>query len=188
MSVRFQVLMATSMHVTVFWDVAVYSLVETDRRFRGHLCRLCLYCDRSRSWKRPPSKQHGRLAADQRVLRSMQCSAQRPTIWIQSNVSNSVNCIQQSQATSRCYRNEAADDDSLEIKTSAHHMPLRACAVRGWLGKLKNGETPNYFTKHYQSGQSKEDVVSDIHSAWENDKCVPNTSRKSWMGDTTWKT
>jgi hypothetical protein len=31
---RFQVLTATSMKMTVFWDAATRSLVETDRRFR----------------------------------------------------------------------------------------------------------------------------------------------------------
>jgi hypothetical protein len=33
--VRFQVLAATSMKMTVFWDAALRSLVDTDRRFRG---------------------------------------------------------------------------------------------------------------------------------------------------------
>jgi hypothetical protein len=33
--VRFQVLTATSMKVTVFWDVAPRSLIEIDRHFRG---------------------------------------------------------------------------------------------------------------------------------------------------------
>jgi hypothetical protein len=33
--VRFQVLTATSMKMTVFWDVALRSLVQTDGRFRG---------------------------------------------------------------------------------------------------------------------------------------------------------
>jgi hypothetical protein len=35
---RFQVLTATSMNTTVFWDVAPCSLVEMDRRFRGAHC------------------------------------------------------------------------------------------------------------------------------------------------------
>jgi hypothetical protein len=35
---RFQVLTATSMKMTVFWDVAPCSLVATDRRFRGVHC------------------------------------------------------------------------------------------------------------------------------------------------------
>jgi hypothetical protein len=35
---RFQVLMATSMKMTVFLNVAPYSLVETDRTFRGANC------------------------------------------------------------------------------------------------------------------------------------------------------
>jgi hypothetical protein len=33
--VRFQVFMAVSMKMTVFWNVAPCSLVEIDRRFRG---------------------------------------------------------------------------------------------------------------------------------------------------------
>jgi hypothetical protein len=33
--VRLQVLTAVSMEVNVFWVVAQYNLVETDRRFRG---------------------------------------------------------------------------------------------------------------------------------------------------------
>jgi hypothetical protein len=36
--VRFQVLTAESMKVTVSWDVALCSLVEIDRRFRGAYC------------------------------------------------------------------------------------------------------------------------------------------------------
>jgi hypothetical protein len=35
---RFQVLTAVSMNMTVFWDVAPCSLVEIDRRFRGAYC------------------------------------------------------------------------------------------------------------------------------------------------------
>jgi hypothetical protein len=38
--VRFQVLMAASMNVIIFWDVAPYSLVEIYRRFR---CTYCLW-------------------------------------------------------------------------------------------------------------------------------------------------
>jgi hypothetical protein len=33
--VRFQVLMATSMKIAVLWDVALCSLIEIDRHFRG---------------------------------------------------------------------------------------------------------------------------------------------------------
>jgi hypothetical protein len=36
--VRFQVLTATSMKMTVFWDVVPYSLIEIYRRFRGAYC------------------------------------------------------------------------------------------------------------------------------------------------------
>jgi hypothetical protein len=35
---RFQVLTAASMKMTVFWDVTPCCLVETDRRFRGSFC------------------------------------------------------------------------------------------------------------------------------------------------------
>jgi hypothetical protein len=35
---RFQVLAAASMKVTVFWDVAPRSLVEINRRFKGTYC------------------------------------------------------------------------------------------------------------------------------------------------------
>jgi hypothetical protein len=35
MNVRFHVLMAASMKMTVFWDIPQYYLVEVDRRFRG---------------------------------------------------------------------------------------------------------------------------------------------------------
>jgi hypothetical protein len=35
---RFQVFTAVSMKMTVFWDVALYGLVEIDRRFRGAYC------------------------------------------------------------------------------------------------------------------------------------------------------
>jgi hypothetical protein len=35
---RFQVLAAMSIKMTVFWDVAPWSLVEIDRRFRGAVC------------------------------------------------------------------------------------------------------------------------------------------------------
>jgi hypothetical protein len=38
--VRFQVLIATRMKITVFWDIARCSLVETNRRFR---CAHCLH-------------------------------------------------------------------------------------------------------------------------------------------------
>jgi hypothetical protein len=38
MFVRFQVLTAASMKVTVFWDVTPCSLVEVYRRFRGACC------------------------------------------------------------------------------------------------------------------------------------------------------
>jgi hypothetical protein len=37
---RFQVLTAPSMKISVFWDVVPYSLVETDRRFRGAHCLI----------------------------------------------------------------------------------------------------------------------------------------------------
>jgi hypothetical protein len=37
-ALRFQVLMAASMKVTVFWNVAPCSLIEIDRRFRGAYC------------------------------------------------------------------------------------------------------------------------------------------------------
>jgi hypothetical protein len=37
-TMRFQVLTATRIKTTVFWDVAPCSLVETDRRFRGAFC------------------------------------------------------------------------------------------------------------------------------------------------------
>jgi hypothetical protein len=33
--VRFQVLTAVSLKMTAFWDIAPFSLVEVDRRFRG---------------------------------------------------------------------------------------------------------------------------------------------------------
>jgi hypothetical protein len=36
--VRFQVLTAASTKMTVFWDVALCSLAENDRRFRGAYC------------------------------------------------------------------------------------------------------------------------------------------------------
>jgi hypothetical protein len=36
--VRFQVLTAASMKMTVFWDVAPCSMVDTDRRFRVAYC------------------------------------------------------------------------------------------------------------------------------------------------------
>jgi hypothetical protein len=36
--VRFQILTATSMKMTVFWDVAPCSLVDNDRRYRGAYC------------------------------------------------------------------------------------------------------------------------------------------------------
>jgi hypothetical protein len=36
--VRFQVLTAASMKMTVFWDVTLCSLVEVYRRFRGACC------------------------------------------------------------------------------------------------------------------------------------------------------
>jgi hypothetical protein len=36
--VRFQVLTAASMKMTVFWDVAPCSLVDVYRRFRGTYC------------------------------------------------------------------------------------------------------------------------------------------------------
>jgi hypothetical protein len=36
--VRFQVLTAASMKITIFWDVAPCSLVEVYRRFRGAYC------------------------------------------------------------------------------------------------------------------------------------------------------
>jgi hypothetical protein len=36
--VRFQVLTAASMKMTVFWDIAPCSLVEVYRRFRGACC------------------------------------------------------------------------------------------------------------------------------------------------------
>jgi hypothetical protein len=39
--VRFQVLTAASMKMTVFWDVAQCSVVEIDRRFRGAYCLHC---------------------------------------------------------------------------------------------------------------------------------------------------
>jgi hypothetical protein len=35
---RFQVLVAVSMKVTVFWDVTLFSLAETVRRFRDDYC------------------------------------------------------------------------------------------------------------------------------------------------------
>jgi hypothetical protein len=35
---RFQVLTATSMKMTSFWDTAPCSLVDVDRRFRGAYC------------------------------------------------------------------------------------------------------------------------------------------------------
>jgi hypothetical protein len=38
MQVRFQVLILTSMKMTVFWDVAQCSLVKVNRRFRGTRC------------------------------------------------------------------------------------------------------------------------------------------------------
>jgi hypothetical protein len=37
-NVRFQVLMAASMKIRAFWDVAPCSLVGIDRRFRGAYC------------------------------------------------------------------------------------------------------------------------------------------------------
>jgi hypothetical protein len=36
--VRLQVLMAANMKMTVIWDVALCSLIETDRHFRGFYC------------------------------------------------------------------------------------------------------------------------------------------------------
>jgi hypothetical protein len=36
--VRFQVLTAASMNMTLFWDVTPFSLVVSDRRFRGTFC------------------------------------------------------------------------------------------------------------------------------------------------------
>jgi hypothetical protein len=36
--VRFQVITAASMKMTVFWDIAPFSPVETDRHFRGAYC------------------------------------------------------------------------------------------------------------------------------------------------------
>jgi hypothetical protein len=36
--VRFQLLTAASMKMTVFWDISPYSLVEVDRRFRDVYC------------------------------------------------------------------------------------------------------------------------------------------------------
>jgi hypothetical protein len=35
---KFQLLTAASMKITVFWDVAPYSLVEVYRRFKGAYC------------------------------------------------------------------------------------------------------------------------------------------------------
>jgi hypothetical protein len=35
---RYQVLTETSMNVAVFWNVALCSLVDIDRRFRGSYC------------------------------------------------------------------------------------------------------------------------------------------------------
>jgi hypothetical protein len=35
---RFQIITAASMKMTVFWDIAACSLVEIDRRFRGDFC------------------------------------------------------------------------------------------------------------------------------------------------------
>jgi hypothetical protein len=35
---RFQAVMAANMKIIVFWDIAPYSLVEVDRRFRGVYC------------------------------------------------------------------------------------------------------------------------------------------------------
>jgi hypothetical protein len=35
---RFQVLMAASMKITVFWDVVLCSILETDRRFTDAYC------------------------------------------------------------------------------------------------------------------------------------------------------
>jgi hypothetical protein len=40
--VRFQVLTAVSMKTTVFWDVALCSLVEVYRRFGGPCCLIAL--------------------------------------------------------------------------------------------------------------------------------------------------
>jgi hypothetical protein len=40
--VRFRVLTAASMKMTVFWDVATCSLVEVYRRFRGAYCDIAL--------------------------------------------------------------------------------------------------------------------------------------------------
>jgi hypothetical protein len=37
-SVRLQVLTATGMKITAFWDITPCSLVEVDRRFRGVYC------------------------------------------------------------------------------------------------------------------------------------------------------
>jgi hypothetical protein len=37
-SVIFQILMAASLKMTAFWDIAPCSLAEVDRRFRGAYC------------------------------------------------------------------------------------------------------------------------------------------------------
>jgi hypothetical protein len=39
-TVRFQVLTAASLKMTVFWDVESCKLIETDRRFRGVYCLI----------------------------------------------------------------------------------------------------------------------------------------------------
>jgi hypothetical protein len=36
--VRFQILTAASMKMTVFWDIARWNMVECSRRFRGAYC------------------------------------------------------------------------------------------------------------------------------------------------------
>jgi hypothetical protein len=45
LKLRFQVLTAASMKMTVFWDVALYSLVEVYRRFRGAYSIIALISD-----------------------------------------------------------------------------------------------------------------------------------------------
>jgi hypothetical protein len=45
--VRFQVLTAAGMKITVFWDAASCSLAEVYRRFRGSFCRHH-HCDNAR--------------------------------------------------------------------------------------------------------------------------------------------
>jgi hypothetical protein len=48
-SVRFQVPKAASMNMTVFWYVALFSMIEDDRRFRGAYChQFCQICYRYR--------------------------------------------------------------------------------------------------------------------------------------------